>query len=183
MTLPPVTPPTDDRLHLNPVTMTTTAQPTSTHSSEPHPLATAASMNASSLSSTAPGLLASNIFSTSEVARVKEKPQDVNQPVSKGFTTGWVGGASRKIKEKKYSMHEGNKDDEQIVRFDVCENFIDVDFYRIRWKCQRPYLFSYHRVASYRPLHLLLPSCRRRYIYVVLVCAHAHTHTHTRVFL
>ena len=80
-------------------------------------------MNPSSLSSTAPGLLSSNVLSTSEVARVKEKPQDVTQPISEGFSTGWVGGASGKIKEKKYSMHEGNKDDEQIVRFKLCVNF------------------------------------------------------------
>ena len=94
--------------------MITIAQPTTTHSSEPHPQA---ALNTLCLSSTAPGLLASNVLGTSEKARVKEKPQDVNQPVSEDFTTGLVGVASGKIMEKKHSMHQGNNDDGQIVRF------------------------------------------------------------------
>ena len=52
---------------------------------------------------------------------MKEKPQDISQPVTvvaEGFTTGWVGGASSKgkMKEKKYTKHESKADDEHIVR-------------------------------------------------------------------
>ena len=123
MTLPPVTPPTDDRLHSNPITMTTTAQPMSTH--KPHPLAAIASTTTSnSLSTTQQGLFASRELCTNETSRLKENLQDSGQPVSEGFTAGWVGGASGKIKEKKHSLHESHKgDDEQIVRFSSCEFF------------------------------------------------------------
>lgn len=116
MTLPLVTPPIDDRLHSNPIAMTTTGQSTSTHGSEPHPLsATAAETKSSELSNTQQS---SNKLWTNELARVKEKSQDMNKPVTEGFATGWVGGAGSKgkIKEKKHSKHESLRvDDEQIV--------------------------------------------------------------------
>ena len=136
MTLPPFTPPTDDRLHSNPITLTTTARPSSTHTSEPHPLTTAAattSMTSTSNSlSTTQQSLTTSLPWTNELARVKEKPHNSGRPVSEGFTTGWVGGASStgKIKEKKFAMHEGSSHgaDEQIVRkyFTAYTNFIDV---------------------------------------------------------
>jgi len=120
MTLPPFTHPTDDRLHSNPITLTTTAQPTSTHSSEPRPLTVSSTSTSSSLSTAQQNLPTS--YWTNELTRVKEKSQESGQPVSEGFTTGWVGGALNKgkMKEKKFSMHESghsSKEDEQIVRF------------------------------------------------------------------
>ena len=118
MTLPLVTPPIDDRLHSNPIAMTTTGQSTSTHSSEPHPLSATATMSATTSSELSNTQQGSNKFWTNELARVKEKSQDMNQPVTEGFATGWVGGAGSKgkIKEKKHSKHESLRvDDEQIV--------------------------------------------------------------------
>lgn len=117
MTLPAFTPQTDDRLHSEPITLTTTAQPTSAHSSEPRPLTAAAS---TSKSDSQQNLLTSYKPWTNELANVKEKSRDVSQPVTEGFATGRVGGASNKgkIKEKKFSMHDSSKgDDEQIVRY------------------------------------------------------------------
>ena len=172
MTLPPFTPPTDDRLHSNPITLTTTAQPTSTHSSEPHPLTVSSTSASNSLSTTQQGLPTfSNKYWTNELARAKEKAQEINQPVSEGFATGWVGGASNKgkMKEKKFSMHESGRsskeDDEQIVcSISAVVKFSKnvMTFYRIHWKCQKQYLYSCHQVASCHLFHLLLASCRRR---------------------
>ena len=171
MTLPPVMPPTDDRLRSNPIAMvTTTAQLSSTHSSkQPYPL------TASSSSSTQQSSLTTNTPWTNELTRAKEKSPDISQLVNESFTTGWVGGASSKgkMKEKKYSTHESKGDDEYIVRLNSCEILSYVTWCEflesngnaksctpsviIQWKAT--IFFVYSCLFAEEGMDMLIPAC------------------------
>ena len=115
MTIPPVTFSACDHLHSNPVSITITDQPINRHCTEPHPLS-AASINTSGSLPMADQCL----------NRVKEELQNISQLVSEGFASGWVGGASGRIKAKKlkYSIHKSNQgNDKQIVRYSFITYF------------------------------------------------------------
>ena len=107
MTIPSVTFSVDDHLHSNPISITTTNQPINLHCTEPHPLPAVSTSTSGSL-----------LMTDQCLNRVKEKLQDIGQLVIEGFASGTVGRASGKIKEKKYSIRECSKgDDEQFVRY------------------------------------------------------------------
>ena len=121
ITLPSAVPPTTDvHTYPNPITITTTTQPMSLHSSESHPH-TSSTPILSSAGLQYSGLQPFEQPWTNELTKVKEKPPaEMGKSASDSFVTGWVGGAGSKgkMKEKKYSMHEkshSDMGDEQVV--------------------------------------------------------------------